>query len=539
MRLANIRASFAAPAEWLVNYFNGWSDDARHKSVTSERALSYAPIWYGVNKIAGHIGQLPVCVYRKLDRGAERDRKHNVHRLMRRPNAYQTSILFRETMATHSLLDGSGRAAIVRDKATKRITELLPLMPDVTSTLMQDGIKVHVSRPEPWDRVRLFFKSTKDRPGDKDLLLFDDSEIFHIPGLSFDGINGLPLRRLAARNLGASISGEERLSNQMENGFSGSLMLQAPTGVFRRQEDAEEFLQAFEKRHNSAENSDKVGLLREGITANVVAMNNRDAEMIENRKFQRQDAALWLGLEQILGDDTSVSYNSLEQKNLAYLMNCLNKWLKRWEEEMEWKLLPRRQFDLESHFIRFNAAALLKSDYKTSVESLALGINATIISPNEAREKLDMNPYPGGDEYRNPAITPGSGNDDPPAPPAGERNDTEDDDMAAKARLAVYSRLAHLIGVEANRVKSGAKAAKDFGKWLDNFYSKKWEPQLAGELELLGMDRELATVHCQESRRRIAVAIDQSDKAAVAGIVADCVSSWKSRANTMGELQNV
>jgi len=92
-----------------------------------------------------------------------------------------------------------------------------------------------------------------------------------------------------------------------------------------------------------------------------------DAGDAREPQFQRQDAALWLGLEQILGDDTSVSYNSLEQKNLAYLMNCLNKWLKRWEEEMEYKLLPRRQFDLESHFIRFNSAALLKSDYKTSV----------------------------------------------------------------------------------------------------------------------------------------------------------------------------
>jgi len=60
-----------------------------------------------------------------------------------------------------------------------------------------------------------------------------------------------------------------------------------------------------------------------------------------------------------------------------------------------------------------------------------------------------------------------------------------------------------LIGVEANRVKSGAKTAKDFGRWLDNFYSKKWEPQLASELETMGIDRELATVHCAESRREL------------------------------------
>jgi HK97 family phage portal protein len=533
MMLTKVFGAFSNPAEWLVNYFNGWSDEARHKQITSVSALSYAPIWYGVNKIAGHIGQLPVGVYRRLDRGAERDRRHNVHRLMRRPNMFQTSILFREMLATHSLLDGNGRAAIVRDKTTGRISELLPMMPSETSTVMWEGKKIHACRPSEHDRLRVFFKpDSKERPSERGLLLFEDSEVFHVPGLSFDGVQGLPLRELARRNLSASINAEERLANQMENGFSGSLMLQAPQGVFRKQEDAEEFLEAFESRHNSAKNSGKVGMLREGITANVVAMNNKDAEMTESRKFQRQDAALWLGLEQILGDDTSVSYNSLEQKNLAYLMNCLNKWLKRWEEEMEYKLLPKRQFESESHFVRFNTAALLKSDYKTSVESLAMGIASTIFSPNEAREKLDMNPYEGGDVHINPNTTSSTQSESQP--------DTEESDVTTKARLAIYSRLSHLIGVEANRVKSGAKTAKDFGRWLDNFYTKKWEPQLADELESMGIDRELSTVHCQESRRRIQQAIDAMPyDAELTAVIADCVSNWKSRAATIGELQNV
>jgi len=93
MGLNNILAAFPSPANWITNWVKGWDwgDDREGKTITDQKALSYAPIWYGVNKIAGHIGQLPVCVYKRLDQGADRERAHPVARVMRKPNAYQTS----------------------------------------------------------------------------------------------------------------------------------------------------------------------------------------------------------------------------------------------------------------------------------------------------------------------------------------------------------------------------------------------------------------------------------------------------------------
>lgn len=538
MRLSQIlNSTFGSPAEWFINWARGWDTDSVERKVTAEKALSYAPIWYGVNKIAGHIAQLPVTVYKKLDeRGAEKDKRHNVQRLIRRPNPYQTSVVFREQIAMHSLLDGNGRAAIVR--SGNRIAELLPLLPTCTSTGMLAGVKLHATRPSKDDRLRMFFPTVDD--SDDGVIMLDDAQVLHIPGLSMDGINGLSLRQIAQRSLGASINSEKRLANQMESGFSGNLMLQAPPGVFRKQEDAEEFLEAFERRHNSPDKAGKTGMLREGITANMIAMNNKDAEMIEHRKFQRQDAALWLGLEQILGDDSSVSYNSLEQKNLAYLMNCLNKWLSRWEQEMEYKLLPSRQFESESHFIRFNTGALLKSDYKTSVESLAVAIGATIISPNEARDKLDMNPYPGGDVYQNPNTTAGGDSQDA----VEETSDSTGNDAeeSTQARLAVQARIAHLIGTESKKVTDAASQASkknlNYLEWVDRWYGKTWEPKLADWLEELGVDRALASVHCEESKRRLLEVTDYSSPETLACNVSKCVSTWKSRASTLGEPQS-
>lgn len=528
-----IRGALASPADWVVRWIQGWDwgDGREEKRITTERALTYAPIWYGVNRIAGHVAQLPVHVYRRLERGSERDRTHNIHQLMRRPNAYQTSIVFREQVAMNSLMDGNGRAAIVR--RGNRITELIPLLPDRTTTVMINGEKVHGTRPPADDRVRLFFNNIEGDKSEDGLILLDDDNVLHIPGLSMNGVSGVALRDIASRNLNTSINVERRLSSQMEKGFSGNLILEAPTGVFRNEKDAEEFLKAFEARHNAPDKAGKPGMLREGIKANILSMNNKDAEMLENRKFQRQDAALYLGLESILGDDSSVSYNSLEQKNLAYLMNCLNRWLKRWEEEMEYKLLPTRQFKADSHYIRFNTAALLKSDFRSTVESLSSLVTSTIYSRNEAREVLDKNPVDGGDVHENPAIT--VGNQESQPQPEDEEDPEPGDDVAMMAHIS------HMIQVEANRVRAAAAKHKNFLQWVDGFYSKKFEQGFADHLEMLGLDRDLATVHCEESKRQLLEICANSPVESVAEKVAARTKTWKARASIIlsKELANV
>lgn len=525
-------SGFRNPARWFTEWVLGESQDsqATGKHVSDRAALGYAPIWYGVTKIAGHIGQLPIGVFRRVDGGGERMRSHSVARIMRKPNAYQTPSVFREQLATHSLLDGNGRAAIVR--AAGQPTELIPLHPSCTVTGMLDGIKLHATRPGADDRLRRFFPDVNGNEDGDGLIMLDDSEVVHIVGLSVDGVCGLPLREIARRNLNAAINTEERFAKSMAQGFSGSLMLEAPAGVFRNESDAREFLHEFENRHNSPDKAGKPGLLREGMKANILAASNREAEMIDNRKFQRQDAALWLGLEQILGDDSSVSYNSLEQKNLAYLMNCLNRWLKRWEEEVERKLLPSRQFDGDTHYVRFNTGALLKSDYQTAVESLATGLQATIISRNEAREKLDMLPVEGGDTFENPAITPGH-----EAPPSELQTDPEETAQTEPATgnesAAVRARLEHLIGVEAKRIQQAAAKAtsedRNFLEWVDSFYAK-WEPKLADWLEDLDIDRGHASEYCRESKERLLELADYSNNDTLADNVNKATASWPVRA---------
>lgn len=472
------------PAEWVLNWLRG--GDGKRVHVNGETILKSAPVWYALNRIGGHVGQMPIDCKKYLPRGSETDYKHPGYRLLRmRPNRYQTPIIFKEQLQTHALLWGNGRAAIIRQRSQP--VELLPMMPDRTITMLVDGEKFHVTKPQvddPINGLRETWQSlteaiTKDKPAtDVGVVVMPDRDVLHIQGLGYDGIQGKSVIEIARESMGIGLRSQAYADRQLAKGFGGKMMLQAPVGTFRDEDKARQFLEEFERRHGNEGEAKAVGLLRDGVTANVLAMSNRDAQFVEMLKFNRQEAALWFLLESIIGDDQSVSYNSLEQKNLAYLSNCLMRWLVKWEEQCNDKLLSVSEFLNASHYFKFNVASLLRADFQTTVTTLANGITHRMWSPNEAREKLDMNPYSGGDVYENPAISPG---------------------QSSSQTTAVDARLSHLVGVECNRVNAAAKNPAKFNDWLDSFYSK-WESRLTSAAVELGIDAQSVVVEMNDRK---------------------------------------
>jgi hypothetical protein len=290
------------------------------------------------------------------------------------------------------------------------------------------------------------------------------------------------------------------------------VLLQAPPGAFRNEDAAREFLKGFRESHQSDKGGESIGMLREGVTANMVQTSNEAAQFIEQRQFQRQEAALWFLLESILGDDTSQSYNTLEQKVLAYLSNCLGRWLRRIEEEFDKKLLT--QSEQLVYYFKVNTGALLRTDLASTMAALSSAITSRIINPNEAREKLDMNPYDGGDQYANPSITPGSSGADTQA-------------------KALTTRLERMLGIEANRVAAGAKA-KDFLKWVEEFYAK-WQGVLESVLREMDSDATVAADHCESQKNALIELSGTANRADFPGKVADFVSNWKEKAPFLAE----
>jgi HK97 family phage portal protein len=534
------------PAKWLVDWFRGGRESDAGIAVNERTAMNYAPIWYGVNKISGHIAQMPLVKFvREGERRKRRDTEHAAYRLLKsRANRAMTACDFKELIQSHAILWGNGRAFIDRQFVRRRIdgrmqtrfepVALIPMLPDRTSTVLVNGQK--------WHCVEILIDS---QTGATETRKIRDEDCLHIKGLGHDGIVGYSLCEVAANSIGLGLAEEKHANRHYKNNAVPGLILEAPAGTFRGEDDAREFLNNFNRWHEGLDNTSKAAMLREGIKANKLSMSGRDSQFIESRRFQRQEAALWLLLESILGDDSSVSYNSLEEKNLAYLTNCLMRWVIKWEQECE-KLFSEEEQADDRHYCKFITAALLRASFMQTVDALGKGITSTIFSPNDARDWLDMDEREGGDEYGNPNTSSGNepADDDdgkpkpkPPRVPADDDDDDDDDEGATgsasalreRLRDVIAARFRELLAIEAKRVgaaKQKHAAAADFAGWLEDFFAG-WEATISRTVQQCGGTEALTADYCQRARRSAELlgAATDSQIQSRAGCMADaCIS---------------
>ncbi len=466
--------NFRNPAKWLLDMFK--QTNSGEVTVSSVTMLASPAIWYSINTISGDVGKMPFEIRRlDADGGHEVYTRHHSHGLFtQQTNAYQTPDIFKEVITSHSLGWGNGRAAIIREGT--RVTELLPMLPDRTATYMVEGEKYHVTWPDIDDPI--LFRNLIEQKGVRGLadnsrcVVLHDDDVLHVQGFGYNGWEGLSIAEVLADAIGAELQANRYARNQLKNGFAGELMLEAPVGLFRDEDDAQEFLKMFRKAHKRGLDGESIGLLREGIKANVMNMSPSDSQFIEQREFSRQDVMLIFGLQHIPGDNSASSYNSLEQKQLSYLASCLDRWLVRWENQCDMKLLSQAEKRTGKVVHKFDRATWLRTDALTQQEYISGLISSAVINRNEARAMIDMNPVEDGDEFFNPYTTSGDDMDQSQEVEEDNSEDLQEEETELEANASILDdRIDFLVNLEADRINEMVER-KDFLDQIDGFYTK-------------------------------------------------------------------
>jgi len=219
--------------------------------VDEKSAMQIATVYACVRLLAETIAALPLHLYRQTDGSGsskERATNHPLYKLLyRQPNPEMTSFSFRETMMTHLLLWGNAYAQIIRD-GKNGILALYPLFPD----------NVEVDRDEHGEIYYIYHAYTDEVPGQQNKdVYFRYDEVFHIPGLGFNGLVGFSPIAMMKNSLGTTLAVEKYGSAFFKNGAQPSGVLEHP-GVLKNPEKIRE---NWSDVYGGANNAHKVAVL--------------------------------------------------------------------------------------------------------------------------------------------------------------------------------------------------------------------------------------------------------------------------------------
>lgn len=128
-----------------------------------------------------------------------------------------------------------------------------------------------------------------------------------------------------------------------------------------------------------------------------ITMRLVDAQFLELIGATDKDIANFFGMPLHMLNMGKESYSSNEQKYLEYLSGTLDSYLVQMEQGARIKWLS--EDEQGTMFFKFNRDSLLRMDAKTRAETNEILIRSGQRTPNEARQKDDLSPYPEGDSY--------------------------------------------------------------------------------------------------------------------------------------------
>jgi len=151
----------------------------------------------------------------------------------------------------------------------------------------------------------------------------------------------------------------------------------------------------------------KPAVLQGGLKWRSITTSAADMQMLEHKESIIRDIArvYRIPLHLIIGTGgDSQTYQNLEAVGSAFYQYTLLGWVRRLETAFS-EMLPINEQ------VRFNASEFLRADLMTRVKAQQLQILSGTMTPNEAREIENREPYDGGNDFSAPSITPNIGSD--------------------------------------------------------------------------------------------------------------------------------
>lgn len=345
--------------------------------VNFDTAMAVSAFWACVRLLTETVAAMPIKAYTISDGQRVVNTRHPLWRLLNfQPNRYQTRTEFIETLMLNLVTWGNAFIGVTRN-ANGQIVSLFPLMSaQMVVNLQPDGSIVY------W---------YTDQNGKK--IAYDEDAIWHIR-LFGNGVVGLSPLAYARQSLGVAIATEDRIGTLASSGGKQSGILTIDSVLTPEQRDR--VRSNFEDLTNGP--NDRLFVLEAGMKFDSTALSPADMEMLQNRRFQVEDIARFMGVPSVLINDTSGSTtwgSGIEQIIETFYKLNLRPYLERIESSITRHLLDRG--DWETIEIEFNFDSLLRASQSQRFDGYQKAINSGQMTPNEARKAEGRPAVEGGE----------------------------------------------------------------------------------------------------------------------------------------------
>jgi HK97 family phage portal protein len=383
-----------------------WGMSEAGAPVNSWSALHHGPVMAAVSILAEDLAKIPVGVFRRTkDGGKEPAKDHALHRLLRRPNTWQTTFEWKEMMQAALVLRGNAYSVILRNKRGEPL-QLIPVHPD--------RVNLWESPDGQW-----FYMVTRNGLHEMAMLrnvpsLVPAEDMLHLRWLQvWHSLMGSSRIALGREPIGLGMSLAEHHSRFAGQGTRLSGFLSTDKSIPRETRD--QIASDWQKAKAGPRNAGGTAVLEYGMKWEQLGMSMVDAEFMASREFQLREVARVFGIPPyklgILGADSGPS---LVQQGQEYLNGPMSGYCERWTAKLEQVF----EVDGEDTFVAWDYAHFLKADIQTRFTAYRQAVGAPWMAVNEARRGEGLPDQEHGDEVLQPTNLAPLGWE-PPEKPAG------------------------------------------------------------------------------------------------------------------------
>lgn len=391
----NPSTPLAAIAKWL----GAGTQTVAGELVNEKIALGITTVRTCVTVLAESVASLPCLLYEKTKKGRVEANNQLLHYILSvQPNDEMSAFTFWETMVGANALTGNSYAEIAWRK-DGQVGEIYPLNALMTEPYRQaDGFIGYRTKQgvRVDDQVN---GGTKVANPSATWRYLDAKNVIHLRLFSLDGLKGLSPVALARQSLGLTIAAEKFGAKYFGNGSKpgGVLTQKLPKDGSDDNEHMDETQlddarRAWEAAHGGS-NQGRTAVLSGEWVYQQIGLSPEDSQFLATRNFQRAEiAAMFRVPSHMAGDTSKISNSSYEQMTLSFVSDTLRPILTRIESELNRKLLPTMGSKAHKFFVKFDLSERLRSDHETTMKGIALGRQWGLITANEGRLALGMNP---------------------------------------------------------------------------------------------------------------------------------------------------